>query len=168
MNLQTGDIVFVIGRGWVANTIRFFMGGIVNHVGIMYDEDTIFETDGKWRKAKFDTVNRYDWQNILVYRFNHITDEQQDEVMDLCESLEGRPYSYWECTVNAVFSVFNSRIRGKVASMLGNSRFMKCDEMVKYIVYRAFDFIHFKNHEAGDPNSMLETVQRSTQFHRVL
>lgn len=168
MKLETGDIVFVIGRGWIANTIRFFMGGTVTHVGIMYSEDIIFETDGKWRRASFREIDRYDPKDLMVYRFTDIDAEKRFKVQELCIKYDGMPYSYFDCAVNAVLSPFNRRIRGWFASKMGNSYFMKCDELTKRIAYGAFDVINFKNSESGDPQKMLETCERSSFFYRVL
>lgn len=168
MNLQAGDIVFVVGRGWIANTIRFFMGGTVTHVGIMYSDAVIFETDGKWRKARFNELEKYDPENLLVYRFRDIDEEKKAKVQELCIKYDGAPYSYWDCFVHATLSPFNRRIRGWFASKMGNSLFMKCDELTKKIAYEAFDFINFKHAESGDPQKMLEIVERSNFFYRVL
>lgn len=165
--LKTGDIYFLRGKGFISKAIKFFTGGPISHVGIVYDTYTVFETDGAWGKARFFSINKYIGSNIEFFRQVMIDDVDRKKISDLCKKYEGTPYSYWDCFTNAVFSVFNSRIRHTMTSLLGTKKFAKCDEMTQMIIFKGTGYMPFENYESSNPSEMYDYVSKSIDFEKM-
>lgn len=169
--LETGDIVFVRGKGFVSKLIKFCTYGDISHVALVYDNDKLFETEGGWGgkgKASFAPIDKYKGSSIEVFRLNGLTSEQKEKIRKLCSFYEGAPYSYWDCAVNGFTFFLSDEIRGWVAEKLGNRKFMKCDELAQRVLYEATDYPKFIGFETSNPFDLYKHCLYSKDFTKVL
>jgi hypothetical protein len=167
--IQTGDILFVKGSSKMSHWVRKFTFGEYTHVGILYDERVIFETDGEYGKATKFPLSTYNGKDIEIYRFGNPTWHDKKLMQQLCDKYEGVPYSYWDIIVKAVFFWLHPRIRGKVAAALGTKKFMICNELVMRIMHEATAHPIFAHSESSNPSEFRNLIKMNPDlFSRVL
>lgn len=167
--IQPGDILFSFGTGTISNIIKFLTSGDATHVGIIYDNNTIFETDGKWGKAKFRSLDNYKGKEFAIYRDTTLSDTDKGIVKLLCHEYEGKPYSYWDIFTKGALFWLPDNVRGKITTFLGNDDFMICNELVMNILYRATGAAVYKDFEGTNPADLYKRIMRaSTRFQRVI
>lgn len=169
MELRTGDILFVSGTALVSKLIQKATKGVVNHVGLLYDRDTIFETDGGWGKAEFKPISRYNGKCIELYRYNNLSVNQEEEIKMLCNAYEGTPYSYWDIAVKGALCWLPSKQREKIASFLGTKSFMICNELTMRIMWESTHLPVFQYYEGSNPSMFQKQIRSLPQiFSRIL
>lgn len=163
--LKTGDLVFVQGDSWVSKAIRKITSGTTNHVGLVYDSETIFETDLSWGKAQLHPLARYEHSRIYVVRLKSLSlySKQMSEIKTLCQKYDATPYSFLDIMTNFIFSPFNDKIRENVVSKLGTRKFAICSELSARILFEATKYQPFKKYEGLTPQDLLTKTQL---FHR--
>lgn len=166
--LEPGDIVFVYGKGIISGLIGIFSLGKASHVGLVYSKEYIYETDGRWFKSKLNPLSKYDEKPIRVFRMHDLDDAGKQKIQEVCRQRLGTPYSYLDCFNQAWTFFLNTKIKGKIASFLGNSRFTKCDEETKLVLFRATGRDVFKLTEIGNPQDFLEQLENHKDFAEVL
>jgi len=157
--LQTGDILFAKGTSLVSKIIRKATKGEATHVGILYDEDTIFETDGSWGQAKFQPLSRYNGKDIEIYRYKSLYPGDFDEIRMLCYAYEGTPYSYWDVIVKLGLCWLPSKLREKLTAALGNRSFMICNELVMRIMLEVTEDKLFLKTEGSNPAKLRKAIR---------
>ncbi len=167
---ETGDILFKKGDSFISKIIKNLTFGKVTHVGLIYDEDTVFETDGAWMKAeKHDIFKQYKGKDIEVYRMVGMSDLQKQYIRALCEEYKGTPYSFWDVAVKGILFWMHPKMRGKVAALLGNEQFMICNELVMMIMYKATGLDVFKEYESSNPAELYQEIKHfPSLFRRVI
>lgn len=158
---ESGDWVFVKGSGWISKVIKTVTFSKVSHVGIMYNSETIFETDIKWGKAQLNDVSKYKPEDIEVYRIKDMGWEQRYKIMELCERYKGRPYSAMDIFTNFIFSPLHPKIRGKLTSIIGNDYFQICSEQVCDITYKATKLDFLDCSEGVTPDDLYSIAQKN-------
>jgi len=166
--VMTGDILYVSGKGIVSSVIKFFTGGPVSHVGVIYDTRLVFETDGAWMKAQLYPLTKYNAAKVYVRRLKSMTGAQKGCVQELCEKYNNTPYSYWDIILNAVGIVLPKKKRKKFVSVLGTKAFAKCDEMTRRIIYEATGYPPFENFEDSTPSDMFIDGEYSGDFQVII
>lgn len=161
MKFQTGDWVFVRGSGWISKVIKAVTFSKVSHVGIIYDESTIFETDIKWGKAKMNPVSKYRLEDIEVYRLPSLTWDQTYKISDLCKKYLNRPYSSLDIATNFIFSPLHPKLRGKLTTAIGNTHFQICSEQVCDIMGQATGLDYLNCSEGVTPDDLLSIAQKN-------
>lgn len=168
--VKTGDLLFVNGNSLVSRIIKKITTGEVNHVGVVYDKDTIFETGLSWGKAEKHKLDKYDNKKIIVVRMRKL--EDREKIQELCDKYSGTPYSIIDIITNIIFSPFNDTIREKFVKTLGTKKFMICSEMSAKILYETTGYKPFKDYEGLTPQDILTKVrldwrQWETIVHRL-
>lgn len=130
---QTGDILFVSGKGWISNLIRFISFGKATHVAIICGSG-IYETDGAWRKSRLSPIDTYDQKEYELYRIDSLTPEQQIKIIAACNKRVGTPYAYLDCFNQALTFFLAKAIKDKITSTFSTSYFTKCDEETRIIL----------------------------------
>lgn len=166
--LKPGDIVFISGNSLVSKLVKQLTFGKVSHVGIMYDASTIFETDGRWGKAEFHPIDKYNGNKVEIYRYIDLTNNQMKLVQAMCKEYEGTPYSYWDIVVKGSLFWLHPGLRNKISAFLGNKRFMICNELVMTILYRVTGFKLFKYSEGSNPSDLRQDIRCSNRFSRIV
>ena len=155
--VQTGDWIFLTGgSAWYSKWIRKFTFSKANHVAIVYDETRIFETDLQYGAATFHLLKALQDKKIAIVRPKFYKPDDYIKVRNLCRTYEGRPYSVWDVTTNAVFFWLKSELRAKLISALSNTFFMKCDELVARITWEVTKHKTIKAWEGYTPGRLLE------------
>jgi len=168
VKLLTGDILFVCNNSAVSKLIKLVTFGEVSHVGILYNEDTIFETDGKYGKAEFHPLIRYKGKNIEIYRYNTLNPSQIAYLQALCKEYEGRPYSFLDVALKGLLFWLHPNIRRKITSKLGNKYFLICNELVMLIMSKVTKHPVFRYVEGSNPAELRQYVRRDKDFQRIL
>lgn len=155
--VKTGDLLFVKGDGFISKIIRKVTSGETNHVGVVYDKDTIFETDLSWGKAEMHPISKYDDKKVYIVRLNQFTVHGNDaeEVKRLCEKYNNTPYSVVDIITNLLLSPFNEKIRTKVVSLVGTKKYAICSELSARIIYEAANYGPFFDYEGLEPQDLL-------------
>lgn len=168
--VKTGDMLFVNGNSIISRIIKKVTFGEVNHVGIVYDKETIFETDLSWGKAEFHKLDRYDNKKVIIVRMRKL--EDRVSIKELCEKYNGTPYSIVDIATNLLFSGLKDQIREKFVRTLGTKKFMICSEMSAKILYEASGYKPFAKYEGLTPQDILQIVRQDwrqweTVVHRL-
>jgi hypothetical protein len=170
MEWRTGDIIFDMhqSKGIVDDAIRFFTFGPVSHVALVYSSKHVFETHiGKG--AHFGLLKTYAHKRIQVFRLPELTAEHRKVIQSWCHVMNGTPYSLWDVTVHGLTFWLHPRIRGKIMTWLGTKKFMKCDELVQFILYKVTGYPVLKHYEARNPSQLWDLMCRYPDlFQRVL
>jgi len=160
MKFETGDWVFVKGSGWISKVIKAVTFSKVSHVGIMFNDSMIFETDIKWGKAQMNHIRKYKPEEIEVYRIPHLSWEAKYKLMDLCKLYEGRPYSKLDILTNFIFSPLHPKLRGKLTTLIGNKRFQICSEQVCDLTWLATKLDYLDCSEGVTPDDLYSIAQK--------
>lgn len=168
--VKTGDLLLVNGNSIVSRIIKKITTGEVNHIGVIYDKDTIFETDISWGKAEFHKLEKYDNKKVIILRMRKL--EDRVSVQELCEKYNGTPYSIIDIATNLLLSPFNDSIRQKFVRTVGTKKFMICSEMSAKILYEASGYKPFAKYEGLTPQDILTKIrldwkQWETIVHRL-
>ena len=152
--VKPGDLLFDSGTGFISKAIKRFTFGVTNHVGLIYDSDTIFETDVKWKKASLHPLERYNKRSILVMRLKEL--EDYSKIQELCTQYNGTPYSYWDILTNALFSPLKDEIREWLVERIGTKKFMICSELSARILFEATNLTELSDYEGLTPQDLLK------------
>jgi len=173
---QTGDILFVYGKGFTSSLIRLFSLGKATHVGIVFDSERIYETDGAWLRSKVNDLSKYDQKNYRLFRIDGLTKSQKEKIKKVCIERSGTFYSYWDCAVQGVTFFLNQKMKDWIAAKLSNSLFTKCDEETRIVLMKALcpgfpgnlcQFIS-ANIGGGNPEAFLQAIANRKGFSEVL
>lgn len=164
-HLRTGDVLFTMGQNWISKSIAAITFSKVSHVGIMYDPDSIFETDIKFGKAGKHPVSSYYGKDVRVFRPMAMTNEQIQRIKDLCNKYDKKPYSGLDILTNALFFFLHPKLRRSLVSAIGTKGFMICSEMTARILYGSDElrYPYFKGYEGFQPADLLEIIER--EYH---
>lgn len=155
MKPKTGDWILPLGTTWMAKIIKKLTFGKVNHAAMVVDPDTVFETDGAWFKAKFNSLSkRFDDKEYYLVRPLFLRDNSL--IQPLCKKYDGSLYSYWDIGVQAVFSWLHPKIRERIAGFLGNGKFMICSELTARITFEATGYKQLADWQGLTPEDLLE------------
>lgn len=152
--VKPGDLLFDSGNGLMSRLIKKFTFGVTNHVGIIYDESTIFETDGKYKKAQFHPLDKYTDRSVLIIRLKEL--EDYSKIKELCTQYNGTPYSYWDIVTNALFSPLKDEVREWLVEKVGTKKFMICSELSSRILYEATNLTELSEYEGLTPQDLLK------------
>lgn len=108
--------------------------GPVNHAALVYDKDTIFETDGDMYKAGFTPMADAEGRHVLIFRPTCM-EHKLDEFQDVCKRYVGAPYDYLCLLIQAPLCFLRPEIREKWVKFLTFKRFMVCSELVARVTY---------------------------------
>ncbi len=158
--LETGDVIFIKGKGFESEAVRAVTFGKVSHVCIAYDSDTVFETDGSWMKARFALLSEYEPSEMIVFRFMEDADETREKIKALCVHYKGTPYSYWSCFTNFLFSWLQPQIRERLCSVLSSPFLMMCAQLTFRIRFEADEDLNFADWKGLNPQEQLEKMYR--------
>lgn len=156
--VEPGDTLFLFGDGWIER-VTFSR---IRHVGIVFDEDFIFETDIWKRRAGFNTLDTYDNRHVEVWGTKDI---DHNKVQDLCEKYNKSPYSWLDIANNFWTAPLHPEIRKKIVAALGNKYFMICSEISARIIYEATGYEHLKDYEALEPCDLLKLYLEHPEYH---
>jgi hypothetical protein len=169
--LRIGDILFdkTKEKGIIDDLIKILTFGPVKHVAIMADSQHVFETHCP-RGAHMSHISTYDNKSVEIYRIKGLTQAQRRDINTLCQKLNGHvPYSVWDIVVHMSLFWAHPKIRGKAMQVLGTKKFMKCDELTKFILYTVTNDILCADFEASNPNEFYQTViEHPYHFQRVV
>lgn len=159
--IQPGDIIFdCSGNSGIGKLIKKLTFGDAKHVAIAYNNVNVFETDGAWGKAKFNTVDRFQDRAIEVYRFKDLSIEQRSDIQALCDKYVDSPYSYLDIASRGLLFWLHPKLRDKIVEGIGTKKFMICSELSMRIIYEALNFEPFKHFEGLNPQEMLILVRQ--------
>lgn len=159
--VRTGDLIFVSGDTIVSKIIKKLTYGIVNHVGIVYNNEKVFETDLSWGKAQLRDLARYNEGNVIIVRYNKAMDF--DLIKQLCEKYDATPYSWLDIASNAILSPLREELRAKWIAKIGTKKFAICSELSAKILYEATGNAALSLYEGLTPQSLLEITQKQCQ-----
>jgi hypothetical protein len=105
LRLLSGDIVFTRGKGWISRGIRFFSRRLgesrakVNHVGVVVTAGTLEEAkivEALATVKEHPLKTRYGTRRdeVSVFRFPNLTDEQREKIAEKAKSYVDRKYGY--------------------------------------------------------------------------
>ena len=155
--VKTGDLLFVNGNGLISRLIKKITVGEVNHLGVVYDKETIFETDLSWGKAEFHNLEKYDNKKIILVRMRKL--EDRASIRKLCEKYNGTPYSIVDIATNLLFAPLKDQLREKLVEIFGTKKFMICSEMSAKILYEASGYKPFSKYEGLNPQDLLTLIR---------
>lgn len=124
--MQAGDIVFVRGKGFVSNLIRFFDKGEFTHVSIAVSPTSVIESQ---RFVKTQIVPM-DYQDYEILRFP-MTSEQREQCIVEAHRLVGARYDYAQIFWYLAKKLF----RLKNVHRNNNPNTLICSELVSRILY---------------------------------
>lgn len=166
---RTGDWVFFKGNSFISKIILKLTFGKVNHVGIAYDQDTLFETDLKYKHAVFHNLHeRIAGKEIIVIRPKYVKEGQIPHIKAKCNKYAGVPYSIADVAYNALLGWLKDEIRARVVEKLSNKRFMKCDELVARVTYEVTKHKSIKHFEGYTPQRLLEIALNNPMDYLVV
>ena len=143
--IETGDILCSLGHG----LIEMWTFSNVRHIGLIYDKKTVFETDLKYGTAGFYSLDKYDDEEIEVYRPIHI---DKKKFIELCNKYDKTPYSFWDIFNNIWTTFLHPKIRRKIVGFLGTKWAMVCSEISGLIIYKSTKYNVLKNYEGLIPS----------------
>lgn len=132
-DLQTGDVLFVEGKGFISEAIKKVTKSKVSHVGIIYNSKLIFETHYNTNARLNPITKTYKGKKVSVYR--PITVVDVNRLQELCEEYNGTRYSKWDIFTNFIFSWLPAKKRRTVVAGLGTKKMAICSEMTAKILY---------------------------------
>ena len=142
--MKTGDVYFLLGNGLIER-VTFSK---IRHVGIAYDDKTVFETDLWQRRAGFHSVKKYDGKKIEIWSVKAL---DPMKVRRLCEKYDKSPYSMLDIINNFWTAPFHPEIRKKIVGWLGNQKFMICSEITARIIFESTGLECLKGWESLEP-----------------
>lgn len=153
--VKPGDLILVQGDGNVSKAIRKVTHGQTNHVGVVYDDVKIFETDLSWGKAEFHDLEKYENVRIRIVRLKGLTYMQECAIQKLCEKYDATPYSFVDILTNFLLSPFNDSIRKKIVSVIGTKKYAICSELTARIIYEVTGYEPLSGYESLTPQDIL-------------
>lgn len=120
MKPQTGDVVFVRGKGTIPSLIRFFDKGRFNHVAVFISETDIIE-------AEYDTnvrITKFKYTDYEIVYMN-LTDAEKSTLLSVAHQFVGERYDLPEIFRLWVKIVFNWGGLDK----FNNAREVVCSEL---------------------------------------
>lgn len=157
--LNTGNIIFVQGKGIVSRIIRYFDKGDYSHVAIAVDYDYVIEADVDTKvSARFFDPNKY--SKITVIDLG-LDESKSMHVINEALLLVGTKYDYLQLVWYGLRKLFN--IKGK--NKLNNPRNVICSELVFIVLSKAGILdelgIDYKYYEGIDltPNELYDLVE---------
>jgi len=159
-NLQTGDVLFVEGKGIIGKGIALVTRSKVSHVGIIYNKDLIFETHAGQNARLNPIAKRYAGKNVLVYR-PPLSDSDKEKVIKRCHKYNGSKYSMFDIGTNFLFAWMPSKLRRKIVAKLGRKSWMICSEITARILYdvNPTKFDYLKLYEGLQPGGVLKFAE---------
>lgn len=103
--MMTGDLILVRGNRFpISNLIRFVTGSPYTHVGIVFDESTLFEVDA-FEQLKRRAMQHDDY--IILRLKNTLTTKQKSLIRQHMRQMEANSKGYdWQM----IFSIFMQRV----------------------------------------------------------
>lgn len=155
---RTGDTLFLLGNGCIEK-VTF---SNVRHVAIVYDPETVFETDIWIGKAKFNPISKYADKSIEIWQTYGI---DESRVKTLCEKYKGAKYSKWDIFTNFITAGLHPAIRQKIVSTLGSKSRQICSELSARIIYEAEGLQHLSNYESLQPVDLRQIYALHPEHH---
>lgn len=156
MNLKeevyTGDLLFYKGNSLVSKIIQKTTGSNFSHVGLVYDQEHIFETDLSWGKAQLRKLDHYEGKEIYVVRLRQLNN--YSKIKGLCQKYDKTPYSILDISTNLLFSMLKDSLREKLVRLVGTKKFAICSELSARILYEATKYSPFKHYEGFTPQDL--------------
>lgn len=159
MKLQTGDWLFLKGHGLIEKATF----SKIRHVGIVFDETSIFETDLK-TNARINPLRKYLDKPIDIARPKNLTPRQAFDIKLACAKYKGAPYSYLDIGLNTLFIPLHPWLRKKLIVKLGNKKYMICSELVARISYEVLLIAYLKDFEGFQPVDLHEFSKASREL----
>ena len=154
-SVRTGDWILPLDtKTFIGKWIKRLTFGKTNHIAIVYDIQSVFETDISYLKAKFHPLEGYANRHILLIRPRFLADFRL--LQTLCKKYEGSPYSCWDIVTNAILTPFAPQIKTKLVELFGSKRFMICSELVSRIVYETTSYKLLADYEGMTPEGLRE------------
>lgn len=164
--VQPADLIFVHGTNWISKIIQKVTDSDINHVGIIYNDRQVFETDLKWGKASFRDLNKYNNVQVIVLRPTYIC--TQSYIQQLCEKYNKTPYSFLDILTNFLLSPFDEHFRKKVVALIGTKKYAICSELTTRIFYEASRLEYLKGYEGYTPQDLLTTCLDHPEHFQVV
>jgi hypothetical protein len=164
--VQPADILFLSGDNWISRSIQKVTFSDFSHVGIIYDKDTMFETDIKWGKASLRDIEKYNDNKVIIMRPVGIC--QAEYIQKLCIKYNNTPYSFVDILTNFFLSPFNNTIRRKVVSWIGTKRFAICSELTARIYFEASKLAYLGGYEGYTPQDLFEICINHPEHFQVV
>lgn len=163
--VQTGDLLFVHGSNWVSKAIQKITFGTVNHVGIVYDQSRMFETDLAWGKASLRELQKYNKVPIILIRCKNVNQEQ---IKALCKKYDATPYSFLDILNNIIFSLLKNELRVRILQVLGTKKFAICSELSARILYEITGIKELSKYEGLTPQDLLVITRSLPNYFEVV
>lgn len=146
--IQTGDILFVRGKGIISDLVRFFDNGEFSHVAMAVTNCSIIEAQ-YFTKSRITSVYFDDYE---IVRLN-LSEKQRQEVINISPSLVGKWYDYIQILSYILKGNFN------------NPNHLICSEIIARILFligRVSDEQHnwIKNYK---PNQLYDYLLREVK-----
>jgi Permuted papain-like amidase enzyme, YaeF/YiiX, C92 family len=122
--LRRGDIVFVQGKGIIADITRFFDKGMFSHCAIAISDSKVIEADIDTRVAVRPFI-REDYKVIEAIDLG-FTNKQRMDVYNSAVKQLGRKYDY----IQLIWYALRKFLRLKGYNRLNNPRYVICSELV--------------------------------------
>jgi len=165
-HVTAGDVLLLTPRNFVGRLIAKITFGKVNHAAIVFDANSVFETDGDQLKADFAPIEKYEGRSMYIIRAGYIRDNLS-KVQRLCKFYSGSPYSYWDIVTNATFFFLTRQIRSKVVGLFGSKKYMVCSELISRILYEATGNKVWKDFEGTTPEDMRDIALKNPLEHTI-
>ncbi len=157
--LKRGDLVFVKGKGIIANTITFFDKGTFSHCAIAISESQVIEADYDTR-VTVSLFKKEDYSVIEVIDLG-LSPRQRERIYQEALTHIGKKYDFMQIVWYLIGKAF--RIDGR--NKFNNPSYLICSELV-YIVLRETGALielgiedSFKNGADLTPNELYDLVK---------
>ena len=157
--MNTGNLVFVQGKGIISKIIRFFDEGDYSHVAIAVDYDTVIEADVNTKVVCREFVpDKYSKITIMDLG---LTPDEAMRVVDEAQKLIGKRYDYKQLIWYGLKRLFNLEGRNR----FNNPKNIICSELVFIVLSEAgiLDELGIKyDHIVGidlTPNELYDLVK---------
>lgn len=150
--LYTGDLLFYKGDSIVSKIIQKTTFSSFSHVGLIYDDKYIFETDLSWGKAQLRPLEHYENKQIYVTRLRTLNN--YSKIKGLCRKYDKTPYSILDIATNLLFAPLKDTLREKLVGVIGTKKFAICSELSARILYESTSYLPFKSYEGFTPQDL--------------
>jgi hypothetical protein len=166
--VKVGDILLPKADTPFRKLLAKFQHGDVHHACIVYDNETVFETDTQYAKSRFTPIEEYEKRQLYIVRAHYLEGWAcRNEIKERCRKYEGKPYSYWDILTNMIFSPFARNIRSNVIGFLGTKYCMICSELVARIWFEVSFNKIWRHYEGMTPMDIKEIAMLNPADHIV-
>jgi hypothetical protein len=154
-------IVFERTNGWIGKAIRWFTGGEVNHVAIMYDSEDWQE---QWLVEALERgVFAHKRTNEKYYEVYELCADDAAEAVRGVGKYIGEWYDYIGILGFALVKLWWRVFKRKLKKPFTSSKGQLCSELVARVLQR---YVHIQNPQWVEPNELLKICRSNPQLFR--